>query len=42
MLMHVQQVDQLKGLCTELESQIQDLEKIVEAKDQKLCDLATK
>jgi len=37
-----QQVDQLKELCTELESQIQDMEKLVECKEVKLRDLAAK
>jgi len=38
----MQQVDQLKELCTELDSQIQDLEKIVDSKDHKLQDMAAK
>jgi len=38
----IQQVDQLKELCTELESQIQDMEKLVECKELKLRNLSTK
>jgi len=38
----MQQVDQLKELCTELDSQVQDLEKLVDCRDQKLHDLAAK
>jgi len=38
----MQQVDQLKELCTELESQIQDMEKLVECKDMKLRDFSAK
>ena len=38
----MQQINQLKELCTELDSQIQDLEKLLECKEQKLRDLATK
>jgi len=38
----IQQVDQLKELCTELESQILDMEKLVECKELKLHNLATK
>jgi len=35
----IQQVDQLKELSTELESQVQDMEKLVECKELKLRDL---
>jgi len=38
----MQQINQLKELCTELDSQIQDLEKLLECKEQKLRDLAAK
>ena len=37
-----QQVDQLKELSTELESQVQDMEKLVECKELELRDLTAK